>query len=458
MFFSKRLELVGLAAWLMVGACDPRVFDDLGSKAPVQVAEAPSGLDHFGPGLVSMDGRGQDADRPQVAVAAGMGTEALVVAKGLSDGRMELRSGGESPEAGTAGAVRALVQTGRLSGPEGDGPGVLVGVPEFGVVYAAVLGRTGEPMGLADRVLTAGDCNLSDMDEFGGGLGAADLDGDGHDEWIVRSRYSLCVFGAADLTAAPLSCPLLTNCQDCDDFHSWDGPLATGRLLNLPAGRSTLVVGLPSKTRGSVHFLAMSGSGSILDQSCDDVDIQTFDLQAPAGMASFGSALVVADLDGDGWDELFVGAPGEQKVFVYSVPAGGSTDWANATPVLEVTPENTAEARAFGAAMTLADLDGDGRLELAVGDPDAKVGGEDLAGRVHLFSLDLAGMTATRLAVLQEREPDRAHHLGKALGRIVPSGETWRRSGGLAHELLVTADEALYLFLETGTEGDVWNR
>ena len=450
---------VALAGWLAAGACDPRDFDELGAKAPVQVAEPPSGLDHFGPALVSLDRKGSDADRPQLAVAVGSGTEAVVVAHALSDGRLELRSGAESPQAGTSGGVMALAQTSLLSGPDGSSPGVLVGVPGFGVVYAATVGETGEPMPLANKVLLAGDCGLGDRDEFGGGVGAADLDGDGTDEWVVRSWDRVCLFDSNKPKAGHLRCELAPNCTDCDRFHSWDGPVAAGRLMDLPGGRSTAVVGLPGQTQGKVAFLAWTGAGPVADATdCHDSDMVRRELQGPAGESSFGASLLVEDLDGDGWDELVVGAPGEHKVFVYSIPSGDASDWAGATPVLEVTPDDAAQARAFGQGLALVDLDGDGRLELAVGDPEATVGAEDLAGRVFLFSLDIVGGSVIQIGVIEETEPDRAHHFGKSLGRVVPSGQSWSRSGGVAHELVVAADEGLYLYLETGIQEDAWPR
>ena len=354
--------------------------------------------------------------------------------------------------------MEALAQTETLRTPEGESlPGVLVGVPSFGVVYAATVDVVGQPMPLADKVIDAGDCHLGDQDEFGGGLAVGDLDGDGSDEWIVRAWDQLCVFESRDLTQPPFFCHLSLDCPTCNNIHSWDGAVGLGRLLSLPGGRSTVVFGLVGQQQGKVHFLGWTAQNALVGAQCTDADVVRFDLTGPVNDPSFGRALLVEDFDGDGWDELFVSAPEAGKVYVYSMPGGGdAAAWQSATPSLTIEPDNPADARAFGQALVLADLDGDGTLELAVSDPDATVGGETMAGRVFVFSLNLVNGSANQLAVFEEPEEGKTHHFGKGLSRVVPSGGRWSRSGGQAHQLVIGSDEGAYLFLETGVSGDLW--
>lgn len=107
----------------------------------------------------------------------------------------------------------------------------------------------------------------------------------------------------------------------------------------------------------------------------------------------FGAALAfVPDLDGDGRDELLVGAPTQGLVGrVYLVPgrpdlAGGRISARSEATLLL---DGTVPGAHFGASLALADLTGDGELDLAVGAPGEEAEGDP--GAVHLFP-GLAGL------------------------------------------------------------------
>lgn len=105
--------------------------------------------------------------------------------------------------------------------------------------------------------------------------------------------------------------------------------------------------------------------------------------------AFLGYALVAADFDQDGYDDLIVGAPGEQVGFVAGAgrihvleggPSGlsyrNSFTQTDAGGVIEVDDE-------FGAALAAGNWNGDaaGYMDLAVGSP----GEDDAAGAVYTF-------------------------------------------------------------------------
>ena len=119
----------------------------------------------------------------------------------------------------------------------------------------------------------------------------------------------------------------------------------------------------------------------------------------------FGAALAAGDFDGDGYDDLAVGAPTEDI---------GTVDSAGAVTVLYGSASGLTgrdqmwyegnrglggEAEAadfFGAALAAGDFDRDGRDDLAVGIPGEKLGGLDDAGYVIILYGEEGGLSAVR--------------------------------------------------------------
>jgi hypothetical protein len=101
----------------------------------------------------------------------------------------------------------------------------------------------------------------------------------------------------------------------------------------------------------------------------------------------FGAAVVSGDFDGDGYDDLAVGAPGEKAggpaagaVFVFKGTMNGLQPWRR---LLAPTREDGDE---FGAALAVGRLDGDGQDDLLVGAPRIRAReGEPRAGGVFVY-------------------------------------------------------------------------
>lgn len=132
-------------------------------------------------------------------------------------------------------------------------------------------------------------------------------------------------------------------------------------------GHDDLVVGAPGASASSV-----SGGGTVYIVNADSLsgtaelgDAASTVLEGAERNASIGAfGLVVADLDASGGLDLAVGAAGVDEVYVFlnarSLGASESTTAADTT---------LTGSEAFGFALSAADFDHDGRVDLAVGAP-----------------------------------------------------------------------------------------
>jgi hypothetical protein len=129
-----------------------------------------------------------------------------------------------------------------------------------------------------------------------------------------------------------------------------------------------------------------------------------------AGAFDFGVALAVGDINGDGTDDVVVGAPAGMDatnhqtgaVYVY---IGANTVWDQLP--LQATLTGTFDGGRFGAAVAIGDVDGDGRNDVIVGAP------ADGAGVIRAYrSLGSAWLSSTPTSITQGATGDQ---LGAAL-------------------------------------------
>jgi hypothetical protein len=157
-----------------------------------------------------------------------------------------------------------------------------------------------------------------------------------------------------------------------------------------------IVVGVPGEAPGADP---QSGTATILpggqtalgkaysvSESASGADNQTGDI--------FGSAMVTGDINGDGYADLLVGAPGRAgnagAVYRYT---GGAVTTARPNSLVPIAPVRQADVFGtdeagdrFGAALALGDLSGDGKADAIIGSPGEGAPGEPAAGQVITLS------------------------------------------------------------------------
>lgn len=173
-------------------------------------------------------------------------------------------------------------------------------------------------------------------------------------------------------------------------------------------GFDDLAIGMPGRKignqpeAGAVLILLGSGTGlvavgsKIWDQDTADVR------DTPDWNDRFGQSLSSGDYNGDGFDDLAIGIPGEDGEFGLDVGAVavfyGSLSGLTAIddqfiqqgdPGIDATAEGGDE---FGRTLASGDFNNDGRDDLVVGVPDESFNDQDEAGIAHVLFGTVAGI------------------------------------------------------------------
>jgi hypothetical protein len=207
--------------------------------------------------------------------------------------------------------------------------------------------------------------------ELGTGFATAgDLDGDGIADVAVADRSgrvnSFVASGIVHIVSGADGSPIRSYVGVPAPSQNFGSSLATLKADGdeIP----DLAVGSPGQTGGGVRIYAGS-DGSLIASSA-----------GPAGSQTGTSLANAGDQNGDGIDDLYVGAPNANSsrggVFVISGSDGSI--------LREIT--TTASLSGFGSTVvTIGDIDGDGKNDLAVGSPGFRITGGNPAGRVQLI-------------------------------------------------------------------------
>lgn len=321
-------------------------------------------------------------------------------------------------------------------GAPGEAVGTLQGAGAINVLFGSASRLTSTGSQLFTQASLGGGRTSGAFESFGQALAAGDLDGDGIDDLAIGVPFGNAETGSVHVlfgTAGGLTGgrPTVTFTQDspgvgggAEPFDQFGGALATGDFNN--SGVTDLAIGSPGEATdvafaGAVHILLGRTTGITGTSS------QLF-LQATPGVPSdseegdqFGFSFGAGDFDGDGFDDLAIGAPFES---VGTVPGAGAVFVLyGATRGLTVSgaqvfhqgvagigggPE---EFDGFAFALAVGDFDDDDDLfDLAVGVPFESVGNVVQAGALNilfgsggglrtagsqLFTQDVVGMGST---------------------------------------------------------------
>jgi hypothetical protein len=307
-------------------------------------------------------------------------------------------------------------------GADGEDVGAVQDAGAVNILYGSPSGLTDVGDQLWHQGLPGVQGHAEDYDYFGWPLSSGDYDGDGFDDLAIGAEAE--DVGAVDnagsvnvLYGSPFG---LTNVGDqlwhqglpgvqggAESSDHFGSALSSGDYDG--DGFDDLAIGAQREDVGAIQD---AGAVNVLYGSpfgLTDVGDQLWHQGLPGVLGAaemgdgFGGALSSGDYDGDGRDDLAIGASGEgvgpiggagAVNVLYGSPSGltdvGDQLWHQGLPGVQGHAE---AADYFGWPLSSGDHDGDAHDDLGVGAPDEDVGTVYNAGVVNLLRGSPAGLT-----------------------------------------------------------------
>jgi hypothetical protein len=282
---------------------------------------------------------------------------------------------------------------------------------DAGTIHVFHGSASGPPVEAASLSESSSGCGPNGaLHQFGGAVAIGTLDGAaGGDDLVIGIPGRLSDTGAMCVMPGSSTgiTPTLTGSYSASSYGAgtevpgdrFGASLSIGRLD--ADGIDDVVVGVPvaAADEGRVHVLFGRDMGTATTAFSGAIRID----QAAAGQANaagerFGDAVAAGDVDGDGIDELAVGAPGETlgpeigsgAVSVFDGAASGPATGSTFVRGADVPGIGNLAGAGFGAPVVFGDFDGDGDEDLVVASP----GHGNAAGAFAYFRSDGASLTA----------------------------------------------------------------
>jgi hypothetical protein len=416
-----------LAALLGASACSWSAFDDLANQTWVDSVGAADGVDPAE--LIGVAAPGQTA-QTAVFVVLGRAEDSLGSFRYAVDGTRTSQGVVIHAGATQLGPLpRGVPMVGdpysnhvgvaAVTGEDGAGATKIVHfrADDVGMIQQSDFSDPGTPPSLAGAIMPTAMA-----------YARSDDDGDGTETTDVVLARGDHVALVRDYQAASYA---LVGCRPGGVVQA----VGAGRFVAGRAADQILVITSTAEGGSQLHLLdgstiVAAHDGRELAPCFDGGRVPLASFPGPAGDASFGEGLVVADFDGDGLLDFAVASPDRDRVYVFHHD-GDLADGLTAVEV-PVPPD----ASRFGAALIAADLDGSGGAELVIGAPGANLRGERNAGAVYVYGWSGSQMTLQR--TLHDAQPEAEQRFGSGVA-VVP----W---GGSQRVLVVAADREVYTY------------